>query len=452
MSAVITILSFVLVLGVLVFFHELGHYLAARRSGIVVEEFGMGYPPRIAKLFRYDGTDFTLNALPLGGFARMKGEDAADVSPGSFNAASRGGRALTLFAGPLMNFILAVLFFMASFLVGGSEVLLAYPQVIDTPSATAAALGLQGGDVLLAAGGTPTQINAIPDDPLPTTWKPQRSGPVALTVLRAGETITTEPVEAALVAEFLAGPADYVAVMTTRIEAVAPDSPAEQAQLQPADLVYAVDGTVITLDTQLSDVVSQRLEQPLAMQLLRGEELVEATMTPRADPPAGQGALGVQIGAVTDFARLGFVDALRQGVVNTGRYVLLVLELPVRLIMGTIDPGAAQVSGPVGIAREVGGAVSSSIDYGVFWPILRLAAVLSAALAITNLLPLPALDGGRLLFILIETVRGRRISPEREGMVHMIGFMLLLSLMLVITVRDIATPHETIDWSLILGR
>jgi regulator of sigma E protease len=105
----------------------------------------------------------------------------------------------------------------------------------------------------------------------------------------------------------------------------------------------------------------------------------------------------------------------------------------------------------VGIAREVGGAVNSSIDYGVFWPILRLSAVLSAALAITNLLPLPALDGGRLLFIAIEAIRGRRVSPQREGMVHMVGFMLLLSLMVLITVRDIASPAATIDWSMILG-
>ena len=88
---VLTIVSFIIVLGALVFFHELGHYWMARRSGIVVEEFGMGYPPRLTKLFTYDGTDFTLNALPLGGFARMKGEDATDMSPGSFNAASIGG-------------------------------------------------------------------------------------------------------------------------------------------------------------------------------------------------------------------------------------------------------------------------------------------------------------------------------------------------------------------------
>lgn len=452
MSVVITIISFVLVLGVLVFFHELGHYLAARRSGIVVEEFGMGYPPRAAKLFRYDGTDFTLNWLPFGGFARMKGEDAGDMSPGSFNAASRRGRAFTLFAGPLMNLVLAVILFAASFMVGGSEVLLAYPQVVDSPSEAATSIGLRPGDVLLSAGGVDTFINAIPDDPLASTWSPAQGGPVELTVLRAGEPATLPAVEPSGVERFLDTRAEYVGVMTTRIEATAPDSPAEQAGLKPGDLVYTVDDTVITLDTALSDVVSQRLGEEMSLAVLRDGSLVNAVMTPRVDPPQGQGALGVQIGPVTDFAPLPVMDSIVQGFTQTGRYIMLVLQLPVQLILGQADPGAAQVSGPVGIAREVGGAVSSSIDYGVLWPILRLAAVLSAALAITNLLPLPALDGGRLLFIAVEAIRGRRVSPEREGMVHMIGFMLLLSLMLVITVRDIASPHQTIDWSMILGR
>lgn len=452
MSTAITIISFVLVLGILVFFHELGHYLAARRNGIVVEEFGMGYPPRLVKLFRYDGTDFTLNALPFGGFARMKGEDAGDMSPGSFNAARIGGRAITLLAGPLMNFVLAIILFATSFMVGGSELLQAYPQVLAQPSPAAAAIGLLAGDILLEAAGQPTRVNAIPGDPLPTTWKAAGKEPVDLVVIRDGNTVTLNDIEPALLAAFLAEAQNYVAVMTTRIEATAPGSPAESAGLQPDDLVYAVDGTVITLDTSLSNEVQQRLGTPMNLQVLRDGALVSAAMTPRVEPPAGQGALGVQIGPTSDFAALPVLDSIVQGVINTGRYIVLVVEMPVRLITGQLTAADAQVSGPVGIAREVGGAVNSSISYGVLWPVLRLAAVLSAALAVTNLLPLPALDGGRLLFILIEWIRGRRVSPEREGMVHMIGFMVLLSLMVIITVRDIASPHQTIDWSLLLGQ
>lgn len=453
MSTVITVVSFILVLGVLVFFHELGHYLAARRAGIVVEEFGMGYPPRIAKLFRYDGTDFTLNLLPLGGFARMKGEDAGDMTPGAFNAASRGGRAFTLFAGPLMNLVLAIILFAASFMFGGSEVLLAYPRLVDQPSATATALGLQPGDVLLRAGASDTFVNAVAGDPISTTWKPAAAGPVALTVLRGGASVTLPAVDSAQVEAFLKNTSDYVGVMTTRIEQTAPDSPAEQAGLQSGDLVYEVNDTVITLATPLSDIVAQQQGKALTLRVLRDEALVATQMTPRVNPPAGEGALGVQIGPMSTWATMPFVQSVWQGVVSTFSYIGLVLQLPARLIMGQMSADAAQLSGPVGIAREVGGAVNSSINYGVLWPILRLSAVLSAALAITNLLPLPALDGGRLLFILIEWIRrGRRVSPEREGMVHMIGFVLLLSLMLFITVRDIAAPHATIDWGMILGQ
>ena len=152
---VLTIISFVIVLGILVFFHELGHYWVARRNGIIVEEFGFGYPPRIAKLFTYDGTDFTLNALPLGGFARMKGEDAGDMSPGSFNGASIGARAATLVAGPMMNFMLAIVLFAASFMFGFPAAA-AHPQVGCRCARFAGAqLGLQEGDILISYAARP---------------------------------------------------------------------------------------------------------------------------------------------------------------------------------------------------------------------------------------------------------------------------------------------------------
>ncbi len=351
-----------------------------------------------------------------------------------------------------MNLVLAIILFAASFMVGGSEVLLAYPQLVDQPSTTATAIGLQPGDILLQAGGSEAFVNAVATDPIRTTWSAPSAGSVDLTVLRNGASTTLPAVDSAQVQSFLENTSDYVGVMTTRIEQTAPASPAEQAGLQSGDLVYEVNDTVITLETQLGDVVQQQNGAEMTLTVLRDEALVATQMTPRVNPPAGQGALGVQIGAMSTFAPMPFFQSIWQGVVNTFSYIGLVLELPVKLIMGQMSAEAAQLSGPVGIAREVGGAVNSSISYGVLWPILRLSAVLSAALAITNLLPLPALDGGRLLFILIEWIRGKRVSPEREGMVHMIGFMLLLSLMVIITFRDIAAPHATIDWGMILGQ
>jgi regulator of sigma E protease len=162
--------------------------------------------------------------------------------------------------------------------------------------------------------------------------------------------------------------------------------------------------------------------------------------------------LGVEIGPSSILATLPPLHALWEGIRSTGDYITLVLQLPVMLLAGQIKPADAQLTGPVGIAQMVGGAVTATLDTGLWFPIWRLSAVLSAALAITNLLPLPALDGGRLLFIIVEALRGRRVNPEREGMIHMVGFMLLIGLLVLVTVRDITSAQQGIDWISILGQ
>ncbi len=445
----LTIASFALVLGVLVFFHELGHYWVARRNGIVVEEFGMGYPPRLIKLFRYDGTDFTLNWLPLGGFARMKGEDAGDMSPGSFNAATRWGRAATLFAGPLMNFILAIVLFTISFVIGGVDTDAAFPQVSTVQSPAATRIGLQANDLLLKADDNPVLVNALADS-IVIIRHPKTADTFTLTLLRNGTQQQLDNVSRADLSELLDAK-EYKPVLFTRIEGTAEKSPAQLAGIQPGDLIYAVNGELVTVEKQLPQFVDDNLGKEIELSIVRDFELVKLSLTPRANPPANEGKLGVRLSSLGAYGPLPFLTSVRQGILSTFGYVTMVIQLPVLFFLGQISPEVAQVSGPIGIAREVGGAVRFMIDSGVPWPIWRLAAVLSAALAITNLLPIPALDGGRLLFILIETIRGRRISPEREGFVHMIGFLVLLSLMVVITIRDIISPSATIDWSQLIG-
>lgn len=445
----LTVVSFVLVLGVLVFFHELGHYWVARRNGIVVEEFGFGYPPRAIKLFHYDGTDFTLNWLPFGGFARMKGEDAGDMTPGSFNAASRGARAATLIAGPAMNFMLAIVLFAASFMAG-SPVPTGFPQ-ISSASAAAAALGLQAGDVVLAYDGVPIQTPLIDDNSLSVMAQAKPDGSKMLTVRRGDQVLELPAASLNAVWDALKA-GDFTPVLMTQITGIAEGSPAQLAGLAPGDVVYAVDGTTVTLDAPLNELVSERRGQEIVLTVLRDGEWSQIRVTPRVDPPPGQGALGVQIGSVNRMASMSLLPALWNGVTSTGSYAGIVLQLPMLLIQGQVSPEDAQISGPVGIAQMIGGAMSATIDTGFWFPILRLSAVLSAALAITNLLPLPALDGGRLLFILIEAIRGRRVSPEREGLIHVIGFALLLGLMLIITVRDLSSAPQTIDWARLMGQ
>ncbi|MCB0111644.1 MAG: RIP metalloprotease RseP, partial [Caldilineaceae bacterium] len=439
------------VLGVLVFFHELGHYWVAKRNGIVVEEFGMGYPPRAIKLFRYDGTDFTINWIPFGGFARMKGEDGGDMSPGSFNAASRGARAATLVAGPVMNGLLAILLFAASFMAG-FPASVSYPQVTNVaPDSLAAQLGLLPGDVLLEANGEATLVSVDPSLRY-QVWQPtEANAATTLTVRRGDSTVEISVPQQRMVPELLES-INYRPVLETRILGLAENSPALDNGLEVGDLVYKINDTIVTYDRTLVDLVDESLDQPLVLTAYRHGEWVELTMTPRSDPPPGEGALGVQIGADTRLAYMPFLKSLWQGVVSTGQYIMLVVQRPIMFIAGQVSPSEAQLSGPIGIAKLVGGAAQATIDTGLWFPIWRLSAVLSAALAITNMLPFPALDGGRLLFILIETLRGRRINPEREGLVHMVGFMLLLGLMFYITVQDLRTGTIAIDWHALLGQ
>lgn len=450
----ITVISFVLVLGVLVFFHELGHYWVARRNGIVVEEFGMGYPPRMIRLFRYDGTDFTLNWIPFGGFARMKGEDAGDDTTGSLNSASIGARAATMAAGPAMNFILAVVLFAASFMAGFPAVV-GSPQVTQVPAGSqAATLGVQANDVLLSLNGRPVQVSAVPDFDFRVMADSAGDGNGAtgtLVVGRDGDVVELQA-PPTLDADTLTTGLSFAPVLTTQISMVMEGTPADAAGIMAGDLVYAVDGEVVSFSNPLNEIVQRKLGQEVSMTIWRSGEWVTISATPRADPPPGQGALGIQIGPVSRLATLPIGAALWEGLVSTGQYFLLVLQLPIMLLAGSVSPDEAQLTGPVGIAQLVGGAVSASIDTGLWFPILRLSAVLSAALAVTNLLPLPALDGGRLLFILIEALRGRRINPEREGTIHMVGFMLLLGLLVFITVRDITGVQQGIDWVSILGQ
>lgn len=349
----LTVLSFILVMGIVVFVHELGHLVAAKRNGIVVEEFGLGYPPRVLKLFERGGTVYTLNAIPFGGFARMRGEDDP-TEPGSFAAASRGARFITLAAGPLMNFLLAIILF--------------------------AILGLMQGT-------------------------PDASRPGAV------------------------------------VNALVPGAPADVAGLRVDDRITAADGQPIANFADLQTYTAAHLGQPVDFTVIRAtgssEETLVVTVTPRTNPPANEGALGIQVGTAMRPTKIW--EAAWTGVRTVGNIIYMTFSIPASLIREGKPIGEAGFMGPVGIAATTGQFVRLGLSSASIQPILYFLAVISAALGLTNLLPIPALDGGRLLFLLVETVRGRRIEPAREGMVHLIGFGLLLLLVGLLTVREIGS-------------
>ena len=451
----LTIVSFFLLLGLLIFFHELGHYLVARRNGIEVEEFGVfGFPPRLVKLFTYDGTVFTLNAIPFGAFVRMKGEDMADTSPGSFNAARQRGRVLTLLAGPAMNFILAIFFSIAS-VFSGFPAGAAHPLLSDVPPGTELmGVALEQNDTLIRLNGQPVYIDVNTGELLtPKRRTPAMVDEAGTVVILRGDALHTLQVPFATRTELklLLEDVSSQPALHTQITLIAPGSPAEEAGLMPGDIFYAVNGEAVTAERNLGDVVRSHLGETISVTMLRGDELYSRDVLARQDPPPGQGAMGVGIGGNLMLITLPFFHSIWQGIVGIVDYVQAVIALPVLLISGQLAPQDAALSGPVGIAQLVGGAVNATADTGLWFPVWQLAAIISAGLAIANLLPIPALDGGRLLFIFIEKLRGRRMPPEKEGVIHLVGFVLLLGLMVVITINDIRSGPQGIDWSQLLG-
>ncbi len=348
------ILGFFLVIGPLIFFHELGHFLAARWSGITVEEFGIGYPPRIVTLFEQGGTKFTLNWIPLGGFMKPAGEDDPLV-PGGFGAAPKLARLFVLVAGPGANVILAFFLLVAMFMIGAPEPL---------PGAL---------------------INVVEDD-----------------------------------------------------------SPAQAAGLLPDDVVTYADDTFIDQSTTLTSYIFSHTGEPITLTIDRGGETLETTLTPRSEWPEGQGPTGITISTTgVIVVKHGLFEAVDLAVKEMMAVLRAFIDIPAAVIQQQVPARYLRPVSPIGISQLGGQAIESSIDQSALWPVVQLTAFISIALGITNLLPLPALDGGRILFILVEYVRGRRVDPQREAIVHLIGFAVLLTAMIVFVYLDIVDPLIT---------
>jgi len=346
----LTIVSFIVVLSILVFVHELGHFLAAKWGGVKVDEFGMGYPPRIVGVRRGE-TLYSINAIPFGGFTKMAGEDDPNAARG-LASQSKKKRLLILAAGSIMNLLLAIIFFAFSF-------------------------GL--------------------------TWS------------MGGEGV--------------------------RITGVAQDSPAAAAGLKGGDIVLYADQTKMNTPDSLIEYTRPRAGQSITLQIRRAGDTLEVPVTPRFNAEANKGEMGLYLSP-----KMNWGQAFVRGALQTASVVWVTLTVPVLLIRGLVPLEAARPVGPVAIAQLAGGAVQQSLAAGWWFPILQLMGLLSTALAITNLLPLPALDGGRIFFVIVEAIRGKRIAPEKEGTIHMIGFLVLLALMVVITYVDISSPLPAIDW------
>ncbi len=339
----LTILAFLAVFSLLVFAHELGHFLVAKWRGVKVEEFGFGYPPRLFTIMEIGGTELTVNIIPFGGFVRFPGENDPTVPDG---LASQGWRVRggVFIAGAVMNMVLAALLFGATALIG---------------------------------------------EPVPITG--------------------------------------------VEITEVASGSPAEAAGMKTGDLILELDGLEVTDSLALQRYTYERVGQEVSLLLEREGERLEVTLTPRLQPPAGEGPMGIAMHTVVLGTKLVRYEAWRAipiGVSRTFRALGVIVLSVIYMVRGLISP---EVAGPIGIAQATGQVAQMGLPF-----LLQFTAFLSVNLALINLLPFPGLDGGRLAFVLLEALRGgRKVDPEKEGLVHLVGMFVLIGLVLVISYFDI---------------
>ncbi len=368
------ILVFIVLIGPLMIIHELGHFWGAKAAGVRVEEFGLGFPPRVLKLFERDGTVFTINLLPIGAFVRMTGEDDPN-DPRSLAAAPKRWRLITLAAGPLMNFIGAFVIFVLAYLLFAVRPVQYQYRVTEVNADSAAEqIGLRAGDAIQSIDG--------------------RS-------------------------------------MLQRIEYGAAIEPASPNHAVLRESVLAAQGREIT-------VVVLRPENAERM-------ANESEVTLRAAVPASlnvEAPLGIRLAyQMLKAERIPYTigESVSRGAADFGRIVNTIITLPTEIARRGMTLEQARPVSVIGMT-QMGVSLIENREVEGYFSFVWFAGFISFALGLTNLLPLPALDGGRIVFVLIEWIRGKPIDPQRQQWVHGIGFALLLGLSVLIMLLDIVRP------------
>jgi len=339
----VTIVAFILILSVLILAHEFGHFITAKLSGIKVEEFGLGFPPRIFGIKRGE-TVYSVNWVILGGFTKLAGEEDPS-EPRSLASKSYGIRLLVLVAGSVMNLLIPIIFFTASFMIPHTE---AFENVVITD--------------------------------------------------------------------------------------VSPGSPAEEAGIKPGETIIWINDNQINNRANIGYYVQLNLGKQIQVTTRDADSAEKVyTLTPRWNPPEGQGSIGVMISGTDTTVKtvsMPFWEAIPQSVAHSWEIVVLYKNEITKWFIGNTAP---QLTGPIGIAQLTGEVVRMGITQ-----VLEFTALISISLGIFNLFPFPGLDGGRIIFVILEWIRrGKRISPKREGLVHTIGFAVLILLIIVVSYFDV---------------
>ena len=421
----------IVIFSLVVIIHEFGHYFFARKGGIKVNEFSLGMGPR---LFSFDaaGTKWSVKLLPIGGSCMMEGEDEASDDEGAFANKSVWVRIWTVFGGPLFNFILA--FVLSLFVIGAVGV--DKSSIVSVISGyPAQQAGLRAGDVITKINGS--HINLGREVSSYFVFHPLSDKDVTVEVKRGSEKLSFD-VKPQEKERFYLGFTYSAGDGEARIDTVTDDGSLKEAGAKAGDVITAVNGTEIKSGTELSNYFNASpldgKEVKLTLKKADTGNTEEITVTPKS---AG---VSYTLGLVSNTARekVGIVETLYYSLNETKYVVVTTIESLKMMVTGRVK--AKEIAGPVGIVNMIGNSYEQSKSEGIIVVLLSMASIsilISANLGVMNLLPIPALDGGRLVFLIIEAVRGKPVDPDKEGRVHFVGFVLLMLLMVVVLFNDI---------------
>jgi regulator of sigma E protease len=423
-----TLLAFLFVLGVLIFVHELGHFLAARRVGVRVLTFSLGFGPKILKFTRGD-TEYCISAIPLGGYVKMAGENPDDPrsgKPDEFLSKTKWERFQILIMGPLMNIVLAVVV-SAIVLAQGAEVqaFRDEPPVIGSvmPGSPGERAGLKRGDRILTV--SEKQVDTWEDLLLAIATKPERE--VRLTVLSDGQARSVS-VRPTAEGKYEIGNIGVLPDINPIVASIVPGDVAEKAGLMKGDVILALDGERMVTRTQLIDAIAKSGGKEVDLTIQRGGETMHIRATPQ--DRGDRAMLGLYLTEPTKSFKPTPLQAVTLSVERNIESSGLIFTTLAGLITG--ETSVRQLQGPVGIAQLSGESAAEG------WiSLFGLMSMLSINLGILNLMPIPVLDGGHILILLLEGIARRDFSMQVKEKMLLAGFVVLMMLMVTVIYNDL---------------